>query len=144
MLPSLSFLSDRLEREVHTSHASHAAARRHRGAAGVLLRQFGDHRFGGDQERRDGCCVLDCHTNHLGRVDNALGDQVAVFAGLRVEAVGILLLLEDLAEDDAAVLACIATISSVLCFLWGIPLSYLTANSLIQGGPLFRGQTTVA
>ena len=49
-------------------------------AAGVLLRQFGDHGFGGDQESRDGSRVLDRRTNHLGRVDDALGDQVAVFS----------------------------------------------------------------
>src|SRR5205814_2082347 len=35
------------------------------------------------------------------------GDQVDVFAGLRVEAVGILILLEDLADDDGAVFASI-------------------------------------
>src|ERR1019366_7684635 len=49
--------------------------------------------------------VLDCHTNDLGRVDDALGDQVDVFASLRVEAVGVLVLLEDLADDDGSVLA---------------------------------------
>src|SRR6185437_4534059 len=37
-----------------------------------------------------------------------------------------------------------ATISSGLCFFWGIPMSSLTANSLIQGVPLFRGQTITA
>jgi len=45
------------------------------------------------------------HTNHLGRIDDALGDQVDVFAGLRVEAVGILIRFEDLADDHRAVLA---------------------------------------
>src|SRR3989440_11940287 len=35
--------------------------------------------------------------------NDALGDQVAVLADLRVEAVGVLLLLEDLADDDRAV-----------------------------------------
>ena len=42
---------------------------------------------------------------HLGRVDDALGDQIAVFARLRVEAVGLLILLEDLADDHRAVFA---------------------------------------
>ena len=76
----------------------HAAA-----GAGVLLRQFGHHGFGGDQQRRNRSCVLDRRANHLGRVDDALRDQVAVFAGLRVEAVSVLILLEDLADDDGAV-----------------------------------------
>src|SRR5437764_14006466 len=108
-LPGLSFSlsAERLELEVHTSHATHAAARRHTASAGVLLRHFGHHGFGGDQESRDGRWGLDCHTNHLGRVDDALGDQVAVFAGLRVEAVGILILLEDLADDHRTVFASI-------------------------------------
>ena len=54
-------------------HAAHAAARGHAGAGAlVLLRQFGDHGFGGDQESRDGRRVLDRRTNHLGRVDTTL------------------------------------------------------------------------
>src|SRR5437016_1266181 len=84
-------------------HAAHAAARGHAAGRSVLLRQFGDHGFGGDQESRDRRRVLDRRTNDLGRVDDALGDEVAVFAGLRVEAVRILLLLEDLADDDGTV-----------------------------------------
>src|SRR4029077_3970104 len=38
-----------------------------------------------------------------GRIDNALRDQVDIFAGLRVKAVGILVLFQDLADDDRAV-----------------------------------------
>src|SRR5260370_17834380 len=89
--------------EIHAAHA--AAARGHAAAAGVLLRHFGHHGFGGDQERRNGRRILDRHTNHLGRVDDALRDQVDVFAGLRVEPVGVLVLLEDLADDHRAVFA---------------------------------------
>src|ERR1700688_4867151 len=37
----------------------------------------------------------------------AFRDQVDVFAGLRAEAVGVLILLEDLADDDGAVFASI-------------------------------------
>src|SRR5258707_11493393 len=105
--PFLLLCSERLDLEIHATHATHAAhaaARRHAGA-GVLLRHFGHHGFGGDQQSRDGRRVLDRLATHLGRVDDALGDQVDVFAGLRVEAVGILLVLEDLADDDGAVLA---------------------------------------
>src|SRR6266851_2411006 len=89
--------------EIHAAHA--AAARGHTAAAGVLLRQFGHHGFGGDQKRCNRRCVLDRRANDLGRVDDALRDQVDVFAGLRVEAVGVLVLLEDLADDlDAGLL----------------------------------------
>jgi hypothetical protein len=49
--PFLSFLGAQwLGLEVHTTHA---AARRHGGAGGGLLRQLGDHGLGGDQERRN-------------------------------------------------------------------------------------------
>src|SRR5258708_39449698 len=43
----------------------------------------------------------------LGRVDDALLDEVAIGAVLRVEAVGIRVVFQDLADDDAAVLACV-------------------------------------
>src|SRR6266702_206313 len=84
-------------------HAAHAAATRRHAAARVLLRHFGHHGFGGDQKRRNRGRVLDRHANHLGRVDDALGDQVAVLAGLRVEAIGVLILLKDLADDHGTV-----------------------------------------
>src|SRR3954453_5125708 len=87
-------------------HAAHTAARGHAAAGlSVLLRQFGHHGFGGDQESRNRGCVLDRRTDDLGRVDDALLDEVAVFTGLRVEAVVVRLVLEDLADDDGAVLA---------------------------------------
>src|SRR5262249_53589100 len=43
--------------------------------------------------------------HHLGRVDDALRDHVAVLAALGIEAEGILILLQDLADDYRAVLA---------------------------------------
>src|SRR2546421_7810888 len=102
---SVSFERERLDLEVHTTHTAHAAATRRHAAAGVLLRYFRYHGFGGDQERGNRSRVLDRHANHLGRVDDALGDQVAVFAGLRVEAVGVLILLQDLSDDHGTVFA---------------------------------------
>src|SRR6476620_7076469 len=93
-----------LDLVVHAAHTPHTAATgRHTGAALVFLRYFGHHGFGGDQESRNRGCILDRHANDFGRVDDALGDQVDVFAGLRVEAVGILIFLEDLADDDRAI-----------------------------------------
>jgi hypothetical protein len=65
--------------EVHTAHT---ASRRHTGAALVFLRHFGHHGFGGNQERRNRGSVLDRYANDLSRVDDALGNQIAVFAGL--------------------------------------------------------------
>ncbi len=43
--------------------------------------------------------------NHLGRVDDPLGHEVAELVGLGVKAVGIGVLVEDLADYDGAVLA---------------------------------------
>jgi ribosome-associated translation inhibitor RaiA len=49
-----------LDSEIHTTHA---AALRHTATAGVLLRYFGHHGFGRDQERRHRRGVLDRHTD---------------------------------------------------------------------------------
>jgi len=49
-----------LDLEIHITHA----------AACVLLRHFGHHGFGGDQESRDGRRVLDRYANYLGRIDD--------------------------------------------------------------------------
>src|SRR3569623_2778134 len=82
----------------------HAAAGRHGRHGVLLLRQFGNHRLGGDQQARDRRRVLDRRAHDLGRVDDALGHHVPVLAALRVEAVRILILLDDLADDDRAIL----------------------------------------
>ena len=57
----------------------------------------------GDRRR-----ILQGAAHHLGRVDDALGDQVAVGAGLGVVAPGVVGVLHDLADDDRAVLTGVA------------------------------------
>src|SRR5665647_3259382 len=90
-----------MDLEVHPSHsAAHAAAARHAAAGTLLLRDLGDHRLGGDQQPGNRCRALDRRTHDLGRVDDALADEIAVLAGLRVEAPVVLVLLEDLADND--------------------------------------------
>src|SRR6266699_1515970 len=96
-----------MDLEVHTTHTAHSTAASRHTAALVLLRHFRHHGFGGDQQRGNGSRVLNRNTNHLGRVDDALGDQVDVFAGLGVETVGILVLLEDLADDHRTIFTCV-------------------------------------
>src|ERR1700734_2960119 len=89
---------------VHTAHTAHATARHSRGPT-VFLRSFGDHGFRGDQKPGDRRCILQGRPNNLGRVYNALGDEVHVFAVLGVEAEAILILFKNLADDDGTVLA---------------------------------------
>ena len=77
------------------------------GIAGIanFPRQFGHHCFRCDQEAGDRGCILQRATHDLGRIDDALADKIAVFAVLRVKAVGILVFLHDLADNDRAVVA---------------------------------------
>jgi hypothetical protein len=44
--------------------------------------------------------------SHFGRVDDALAHEIAELARLGVEAVGVGVILNDLADHDRAVLAC--------------------------------------
>jgi hypothetical protein len=68
LLPGQKFLRNyRLE-----IHAAHATLREDTPGAGVLLRHFGHHGFGGDQKRRHRGSVLDRGADDLGRVDDAL------------------------------------------------------------------------
>src|SRR6267378_5238690 len=87
---------------IHTAHTAHSTAR-HSGGPAVFLRPFGDHGFRGDQKPGDRRCILQRRPYDLGRVDDALGDEIDVLAVLGIEAVGVLILLEDLADDDRTV-----------------------------------------
>ena len=88
---------------VHSAHSTHAATTRH--CRALLLRQFGYHRFGSDQEARNRGSVLQRDAHDLGRVDDALGHQIAELAGLGVVAVSVGIVLQDLADHDRAILA---------------------------------------
>src|SRR3954468_2322013 len=70
------------------AHAFHATATTATTASRrcILLGTLGDHRFGGEEERRDGGRVRERGAHDLGRVDDAALDQVTVLEGLRVEA----------------------------------------------------------
>src|SRR5579862_8615335 len=97
----------RMSLEIHpAAHSAHsAAAAGHSATRALLLRHFGDHRLGGDQQSGDGRRTLDRRAHDLGWVDDALGDEVAVFASLRVVAVVALILFQDLANHDRTVSA---------------------------------------
>jgi hypothetical protein len=81
-------------------HAAHAASRHGRR---FLLRMFGDRRLGGDNQTRDRRGVLKGRTDHLGRIDNAELDQVAILSGLCIIAEVIFLRFEQLADHHGAV-----------------------------------------
>src|SRR5258706_10808942 len=66
----------------------------------LLLRHLGHHGLSGDEQARDRRRALQRCAHHLGGVDDALGHEVAVLAVLRVEAVIVLLLVEDPADHD--------------------------------------------
>ena len=57
------------------------------------------------EQARDRRRALQRLTHDLGRIDDALGEHVHILAVLRIEAVAVLVLVEDLADDDRAVLA---------------------------------------
>src|SRR5680860_1160074 len=71
----------------------------------TLLRQLGHHGLGGDEQPGDGRRILERGTHNLGRIDDALFDQVAILAGRGVVAEVVLVLVEDLAHDHGAVFA---------------------------------------
>src|ERR1019366_8266721 len=89
--------------EIHTAHATHAAAARHLGS--VLLRMLGDRRLGGDNQAGDRRRVLKRRAHDLGWVDDAELHEIAELARLRVVTVTIFLRVEQLAHDDRAVAA---------------------------------------
>ena len=68
-----------------------------------VLRTVSDHRFGGDQQRGDRSRIFQRGAHHLGRVDDAELEHVAIFFGLRVEAEGCRSCFPDLASHDRAV-----------------------------------------
>src|ERR1700739_991717 len=66
---------------------------------------FSNHGLGRYQQSRDGGRVLQRNTHDLRRVDDALGYQVAVFASLGIEAIGVRARLQDFATPEGAVFA---------------------------------------
>src|SRR5690606_29204884 len=70
----------------------------------LLFRLLRHHRLGGEHQPGDGRGVLQRRTHDLDRIDDALGDEVGVLAGGRVEAV-VALAFTHLVHDDRALFA---------------------------------------
>src|SRR5450755_3889732 len=93
------FASERF-RLHHPAHVGHAAAATH-SATGVLVRDLGDDRLGGEDVLGDRRGVLERGARHHGRVDDARGDQVDDLAVGGVETVA-LLRLTDVVDHNRA------------------------------------------
>src|SRR5690606_20276606 len=80
-------------------HAAHAAAAA-RGSRSFLLGLLGDERFGGQHHAGHGRGVLQRGTHDLGRVDDAVGDEVDELLRTGVEAERLVGAFADLVHDD--------------------------------------------
>src|ERR1700742_1604383 len=85
----------------HAAHVGHAAGH---AATGVVFGSLGDDRLGHEDVLGDRRGVLERRAGHLGRVDDAGFDQVAVLTGSRVQAFARLQ-LPHLVDHDRALLA---------------------------------------
>ena len=95
-----------LENLVHAAHAARATRTAAlRSALLLVFLDVGDQSFGGEHQAGDGSGVLQREAGDLGRVDDARLDQVAVLAGVGVEAEVVVLRLADLADDHGAFVA---------------------------------------
>src|ERR1700730_5858418 len=116
----------REEQSISVTSAVHAAVRHCRRA---LLRLLGDHRFSGDEQASDRGGALQRQTYDLGRIDDASLHHVDIGAVLRVEAVVGLALLQELADDDRAVLSGIG--KNLLCRRLQCPAHNVDADLLM-------------
>src|SRR5262249_51875485 len=87
---------------IHSAHSAHPAAG-HRGS--LLLRGFHDDGFGGNDEASNGGRILQGDAHDLGRVDDAKLHQIAVLAALGVIPIGVGCILDQLANNNRAVVA---------------------------------------
>src|SRR5882762_2490466 len=95
------------EGESDLVHAAHAAARTTRTAASrrtllFVFLEFGNERFGGEHQARDGSCVLQRQACDLGWIDDAHLNHGAIVASVRVVAEVLGLGLADFADHDGA------------------------------------------
>src|SRR5262245_2551818 len=70
-----------------------------------FLGELGDRRLGGDDQPCDRCGILQCGAHDLGRVDDPERNEVAIFVGLSIKAIAILIGFDELADHHTAVAA---------------------------------------
>src|SRR5271169_5739018 len=95
----------------------------------ALLRLLGDHGLSGDEQAGDRGCALQRQTYNLGRIYDACLHHVDIGAALRVEAVIGLALLQELADDDRAILSGIG--KNLLCRRLQCPAHNVDADLLV-------------
>src|SRR4051794_4811936 len=93
----------RASKRTLVAHVSHAATHLPVSVTGIFLRQLGYHRLSRYQKPRDGGCILQSAADDLRRIDDALGDEIPIGAGLCIEAECVCRIFEDLANDHRAV-----------------------------------------
>src|SRR5690242_12271633 len=70
------------------------------GSCGVLLRNLADHGLGRQHQGANGGRVLEGGAGHLGRIYDAGFHQVLILAGSGVEAVVVILAVQDLLHEN--------------------------------------------
>ena len=85
----------------HAAHAAVVVAVAAVAAAFFLFRELGDEALGGEEEAGDGRGVLQSTAGHLGRINDAAGDEVFELAGGDVIAFAAFAVL-DLLDDERA------------------------------------------
>ena len=85
----------------------HASSGRHGRHGRLLFRFLGNHGLSRHEQSGNRGCILQGGADDLGRVDDALGHQVTVLAFLGIIAIGVRVILADLADDDRSILASI-------------------------------------
>src|SRR5215212_7387893 len=71
----------------------------------LLLRLYGDHGFGHDQQASHGGGILECHADYLDRINHSELEHVAILPALSVEAPVRVILVGQFANHDRAVRA---------------------------------------
>src|SRR5574344_109274 len=70
---------------VHAAHAAHTGV--HCGSSRLFFFDVAEHAFRGEEHTGDRSCIFEGNTSHLGRVDDAAGEEVFVFFGASIVTV---------------------------------------------------------
>ena len=83
------------------------AACGYRGHRRLGLLDVGYQRLGSQDHCCNGCCILQCRSRYLGRVNDAGRDHIDILLVVRIKAVADLVCADDLVDDNAALQTCV-------------------------------------